>query len=126
MKPTVRTAYPFTKTAIVSGLRHCGHTKRKAAELATAAKPAYVSKSGWVKRWAAWPDGIEGSYHIIGKSAESLQVVRDPKQAAPRFSGSLQDCRNVLETAVREWWSLDRGREIEQVAAARIELPKAS
>ena len=129
MKTKVKATYPLLARHIKRRLREKGWSRMKVGSQMEKIKPDYQSKSGRVKRYSSEvpiPEAPKQPYVITG-TGKDLRITQTPKASDKiRFTGSYEECKTVLATAVHQWWSLPRGQEIETAAAARTEFPKTA
>lgn len=134
MKARVRQEFPLLARDVRSKLRQLGWKRTQVKHQMRDAD--YVSPTGRVKRFKKrdLPKPPQPQCCIVGDQAsgkDALRVINLDKfrpalygtsRNRMRFCGSGDECREILQTAIKQWWSLPRGTEIEHVAAARVEF----
>lgn len=131
MKTNVKDAYPILMRVIVKRLRAAGWPHHQLWKKARELTPSYVSNNLRVKRFAMdyvvppappKPTKPKPVCFIIGNNAATLKVVKKSDKFAPRFSGTQEECMDVIKRAVAQWFTLPVGREIEHITGAKMEM----
>lgn len=131
MKTKVKATYPLLARHIKKRLREKGWSRMKVGSQMEKIKPDYQSQSGRVKRYSSEvsipeaPEPQEPVYCIIGNNAATLKVVKKSVKFPPQFSGTKAECMDVLKKAITQWFNLTKGREIEEIIGAKMEMLEA-
>lgn len=121
MRIKVKTAFPYSLTEI---LKERGISPKLAKEFIRNFPADY--KKGAVHRYIRPPELGEAYKLILSDGQPKAVPLFSHPSHIPIYTGTQEQCQAVIRDALRRWWSLPKGKELETVIQEHIEQRKAA